>query len=409
MTATLAEQIDRTEVVELTQDLVQIPSQYIEETLAQHDELAEFLANHMEEIGLDTEVLEEVDGYPVVIGTTPGPEDGPTIGVVGHYSTVAIGDENDWEYDPLGGKVDNGRMYGRGTADQKGGIAAVLTACKTLLESDIEREGRLRIILVPGEGCTKMALKPVGEKHPDAVVCDAYLDSDGGPNRVSLVHSGYVWVELETTGTPVHSGALTEDGSVPINPVETLIDVLTELKDGDWMDGEPHSMIGPEYGRYSEDPIVDVNVFNAGAKVNQIPPAARAQIDIRPVPSQTVDGILEILEATLKDLESEVHGLDISYRVLNESKNNREVSEDHWIIENILETCRVLEEPEPELVGSSGGGRPTLSQFGPVMHFGAGGGENAHAPDENIPIDTLERGARMHAVLYEKLFSSSRN
>ncbi len=405
MTASTPITVDRDRVVKLTQDMVRIPSQYVEDELAQHAELAEFLAEHMEEIGLDVTIEEEVEGYPVVVGTTPSDGDGPTIGVVGHYSTVSVGDEDDWSYDPLGGEIDDGRIYGRGSADQKGGIAAVLTACEELLETGEQLNGRLRIILVPGEGCTKMALEPVTENNPEAVDCDLYIDSDGGPSRVSLVSGGYVWIEIETTGDPAHSASLTEDGEVPVNPAETLIEVLYELKDAEWMDGEPHPLLGPEYGRYSEEPIVDVNVLDAGSKVNQIPPTARGQIDIRSVPSQSVDEILEEFESVLADLEEEIHGLKYSYRILNESKNNREVSEDHWVIEDILATCRELDHPEPELVGSSGGGRPSLSTFGPVLHFGAGGGEGAHAPDENIPIEVLERGANLHANLYRRLLT----
>jgi acetylornithine deacetylase/succinyl-diaminopimelate desuccinylase-like protein len=73
-----------------------------------------------------------------------------------------------------------------------------------------------------------------------------------------------------------------------------------------------------------------------------------------------------------------------------------------WVI-----ACRDLGEPEPQLVGSIGGGRGTLADMGPVMHFGAGGGVGAHAPDEYALVDRLVAGARLHAHLYEKVLSST--
>jgi acetylornithine deacetylase/succinyl-diaminopimelate desuccinylase-like protein len=96
----------------------------------------------------------------------------------------------------------------------------------------------------------------------------------------------------------------------------------------------------------------------------------------------------------------------VSFAVLNSSKNPHEIKPDHPMIRSILETCRTLGEPEPELVGSIGGGRGTLADMGPVMHFGAGGGVGAHAPDEYALVDRLVVGARLHTHLYASLLGS---
>lgn len=396
------EMIDRDEIVTLTQKFVQIPSQYIEGELVQHKEFADVAAEYMKSIGLNVEVLEGEPDYPVVVGSTPGGAGGPTIGVIGHYSTVAIGDVSEWTVDPLGGKVVDGRIYGRGSVDQKGGIAAVLIAAKKLMESGSALKGKLRVILVPGEGCTELALEPVVASSPDSLRCDLYLDSDGGPGRISLVHGGWIWLDIIARGRGGHSGALTSQGEVPINPIEKLVGVLNRLKDPSWMTGERHPLFGPEYSRYSRDPIVDINVFRAGSKVNIIPNEARAQIDVRMLPAQTVDGVLKELDAVLDELRAADPDLDVSWEILNKSKNPNEVKPDHPIIGSIKEICRELGEPEPELVGSFGGGRAALAAMGPVLHFGAGGGSGAHAPDEYALIDRLEVGAKLHAGLYAK-------
>ena len=219
------------------------------------------------------------------------------------------------------------------------------------------------------------------------------------------MHGGWIWLELTVSGKGGHSGALTSDGRVPINPIHKLVKVLARLQDVDWLHGERHPLFGPENGRYSRDPIVDINVLRAGSKVNIIPNEARAQIDIRMLPSQTIAGTLGDLDHVLDELRAQDPELQIAYRMLNRSKNPHEVKPDHPIIAAIQETCRELGEPEPVLSGSFGGGRAALADMGPVLHFGAGGGSGAHAPDEYALIDRLVIGSQLHSRLYERLLT----
>lgn len=398
--------IRENDIVTLTQELVRIPSQYIEEELVEHDECADFLAKRLTDLGFDVEVAVGVEGYPVVVASTPEVPGGYTLGVIGHYSTVAIGDRAEWTKDPLGGELIDGKIYGRGSTDQKGGIAAVIMAAKALMDLGVPLKGRVRLLLVPGEGCTELALEPIAKSNPDVLRCDAYLDSDGGPGRISLVHGGWIWIEMLTKGRGGHSGSLTAEGEVPINPVVKMLGVLSRLADGSWMSAERHRLFGPEEnGRYNRDPIVDVNVFRAGSKVNMIPNEARAQIDVRMLPAQTIPTVMGELDAVLDELRAADPELDVSYRILNRSKNPHEVQPDHDVIKAIQATCDVHGQPQPDLVGSFGGGRAALADFGPVMHFGAGGGSGAHAPDEYALVDKLVLGAKLHATLYSKLFT----
>jgi acetylornithine deacetylase/succinyl-diaminopimelate desuccinylase-like protein len=192
---------------------------------------------------------------------------------------------------------------------------------------------------------------------------------------------------------------------VPISPIKKMVKVLYNLQDGTWMEPKPHPLFTPEYGRWTADPLVEVDVFHAGSKVNTIPNEARAQIDIRLLPDQMPDEVLEELDEALDELRAEDPDLDISYRILNQSKNPLEVSPDHWMVQAILETCSDLDQPEPELVGSIGGGRGALAPLGPVLHFGAGGGNGAHAPNEWAPVEAPMLGAKLHAHLYTKVLT----
>lgn len=402
----------REQLIRLTQALVRIPSQYVDGVMAQHDQVTSFLAEHMQSIGLDVSVVEGVPGFPVVVGATPGGADGPVYGIIGHYSTVAIGNPREWSQDPLGGDLVGDRLYGRGASDAKGGIAAVLTATQSLMESGLERKGQLRLLMVPGEGCTETALAPIMQ-DPDgaqALKCDIYIDSDGGPDRLTPLYGGWTWLEFTTRGKGGHAGILTSDGSIPVNPLSQLIDVLSALKKEQWMAAEHHPLFHPSYGeRYSPDPIVDINVVRAGTQVNKIPFEASAQVDLRLLPGQRVKQVLEELNALLDRCRATDPHLDIAYRVIGVSKNERQVPMDHPIVKQIVRTCQEVGEPKPHICGSNWGGRASLAAVAPVIGFGACEYRNAHAPDEYAEVDELIRGARIHAQLYANLLCSEEN
>lgn len=395
-------------ITRLTQEMVRIPSQYMDGKLAEHREIAQYLAGVMQTIGLDVDRVEAVEDYPVVVGATPGGDDGPVYGVICHYSTVGTGSRDDWERDPFGGELVEGCIHGRGSADQKGGIAAVIEAARCIMESGLERKGQLRLLMVPGEGCTELALEPIvaNPTMVEKVRCDTYIDADSGSDSIVRVYGGWIWIELTTEGKGGHAGALTSDGTVPINPVDKMVDVLSYLKSTPWMKAERHPLFGPEAnGRHSPDPIMDIDVFQAGSKVNIIPFHATAQIDIRLLPSQHIPQVLEELEAALDYLRSQDPDLTVSYRIIGRSKNEREVPADHPVITAIKDACREFGLPKPPVTGGNSGGRAALAKLGAVLSFGAGGGSNIHAPNEYAPVELLVTGAKLHARIYNVLLS----
>ena len=129
--------IDGKRVIELTRTLVHIPSDYSEGTLANHQEIARFLVGELKTLGMEVHVVEPTPGYPLVIGRLRGTGGGPVLGMMGHYNTVPVGDRARWTVDPFAAEMRDGRIYGRGAYDQKGGIAALLVATRAIIESRV--------------------------------------------------------------------------------------------------------------------------------------------------------------------------------------------------------------------------------------------------------------------------------
>ncbi|HLC06175.1 MAG TPA: M20/M25/M40 family metallo-hydrolase [Anaerolineales bacterium] len=403
------EHVSEQALVGLTRSLVRIPSQYIDGELVQHREVAAFLAEHMASFGLEVEIAEPVKDYPVVIGTSSSKmsgEDRPIVGIIGHYSTVAAGNLEEWDYDPFGAEVVGDRIYGRGAADQKSGIAVGNIAAASLIRTKEPLRGRLRLIWVPGEGCTEIAVGPIVRDHPDSVRADYYLMTDGDRARIRNVHAGWTWLEFTARGRGGHTGALTADRSVPINPVEKLLTVMMHLRNPAWMGPvERHPLFGPEYGRYSRDPIVDLTVLSAGDKVNMIPNRARGQLDIRLLPSQSLEDLYGKLDRTLGELRQADPDLDVSYRVIHDNDKIEGVPTDHPAVRAIHQACQEMREPIPGFGPHSGGGRTNFAKLGYVIYYGASNGKGTHAPNEYTVVGELVKSGQIYTRLLTKVLT----
>jgi putative selenium metabolism hydrolase len=177
------------DVVALCRDLVRIPSPSGEEGA-----IAAFVAERMEAIGL----VVETDRFGSVLGRRDGGRQGPTLLLDAHLDTVPVPDPAGWTRDPLGGEVAEGRLWGRGAADTKGSLAAMLCAAETL-----ERfAGTLLVSASVGEeDLTTAALGHVLDRHgPDLVVV-------GEPTslRLGVAQKGRAGVVVEALGRSAHS------------------------------------------------------------------------------------------------------------------------------------------------------------------------------------------------------------
>jgi acetylornithine deacetylase/succinyl-diaminopimelate desuccinylase-like protein len=395
--------IDRARVLELTQRLVRIPSEYSEGTLARHAEIARFLAGELKTLGMDVHLVEPTPDYPIVVGRLKGAGGGPVLGMMGHYNTVPAGDRSRWTVDPFGAEIREGRIYGRGASDQKGGIAALLAATRALVESRIPLRGDLVHLYIPGEGAQDHVLPHVADAMPELIKADWYLDTDGGRDIVQVA-AGHIWLKLTATGRSAHPG-----GSTPwVNAAHKLATVLVAMADLDaWMTYEKHPLFTSLGGK----PRVEIGTIEAGKAVNQIPDRAVAQVDIRLNPRQTVEGVMAELDALLARLKKRDPEIDVSVEKL---PGTQVVPYHHWasitpddpLVGTIREVSAARLGRTPGFVGSRGGGRPDLWRIGAKwISWSANVGSNAHAPDEWVDIEGVHQSARIYAEILIRMLA----
>ncbi|HET7343666.1 MAG TPA: M20/M25/M40 family metallo-hydrolase, partial [Methylomirabilota bacterium] len=196
--------IDEGELIALTRDLVRIPSVF---RPGQPDATEAAAAAHVERWlraeGFEVEVHEVAPGRPNVLGVLGDAAAGPTLLLEGHTDVVTEGDAALWTHPPFGGDFADGKIYGRGSADMKSGLAAAMVAAAAIKRSGIALGGRLVVgALVDEEGdmlgVRHLCATPLGRELTAAIICEPEQ------NELCLEQRGVVWARVTARGRMAH-------------------------------------------------------------------------------------------------------------------------------------------------------------------------------------------------------------
>ena len=194
-------------IVDLAQKLVGFrsvnPRYTAEGEPSEEPEIQEFLDGLMRELGLETDSWEVFPSRPNVVGRLRGSGNGRDLAFNGHVDVVPLGDESRWTRDPWGSEIDGGRLYGRGSYDMKGGIAAFIGAIKAIREAGIELGGCVELHSVVDEEGGGAGTRSVVERGdvPEAVIVAEPTDGDVLP-----VEGGLTWLRVTIAGRSAHAG-----------------------------------------------------------------------------------------------------------------------------------------------------------------------------------------------------------
>ncbi len=197
---------DRDYVVELTRDLVKIPSVnpkfQQEPDINRESEVQDLLQARLDGMGFETERWDVFPDRPNVVADLPGNEDNSLI-LCGHVDVVPVGDASAWQRDPFGGEIADGRIWGRGAVDMKGGVAACIAAAHALKTAGISLAGRLSIHTVVDEeagGFGAMDAVRRGKLAKSAIIAE--------PTWGDIVpaEGGLTWARVTIFGKQAHAG-----------------------------------------------------------------------------------------------------------------------------------------------------------------------------------------------------------
>jgi acetylornithine deacetylase/succinyl-diaminopimelate desuccinylase-like protein len=196
---------------------------------------AKFLAGHLKEIGLDKVTLHETEGHPIITAKKVVDPDLPTVLIYGHYDVQPPDPEELWETPPFEPTVKNGRVYARGSSDDKGQSFTHVKAVASYLQTGTKLPVNVTFILEGEEEIGSPNLIPFIEENKELLSCDMVLISDTamfGEDQPSITYGlrGLAYMEVHVTGPnrDLHSGVF---GGAVDNPANVLADIISKLKD----------------------------------------------------------------------------------------------------------------------------------------------------------------------------------
>ena len=370
--------------VELLQQLVRIPSVNPDNPPGTDKigeaGLAEFLKGWLAALGAEV-VLEEIKpGRPNLIARF-APRDGrPRILLGPHLDTVGVGSMT---IDPFGGVIGDGRIWGRGTSDTKGPMAAMLWGLKENLASLEKLPVAVDFVAFMGEESGQWGSKDFAKHHAH----DYSFAIVGEPTSLDIVHTtkGSLWATLKAIGKAAHSSQ-PERGDNAAMKLARALDVLERE-----LSAELATYTHPVLGRST----INVGVLRAGSRPNIVPDLAEAEIDIRITPAlRDAGGALALLEKTIARL-----ALPLEIVKPKENQPMETPAEHPWI--GRIQKARAASKP----VGAPWfSDAAHLSAVGLAsVCMGPGSIDQAHTCDEFIEIAALEEGAAFFADFIRSL------
>jgi succinyl-diaminopimelate desuccinylase len=233
----------------------------------------EHLAHLLTGAGFQCETVPLQEGRPNLVARIGGAENKPPIAFTGHIDTVPLGAQS-WTVAPHGGEVKDGRLWGRGASDMKGGVAAFVVAA---LKHAERLEGTPGVVLyltageeTGSEGALSLARRELRGQAGALVVAEPTT------NRPLCGHKGALWLKATTRGVTAH-GSMPDKG---VNAVYAAARAVSKLESFNFNVAR-HPIMGA--------PTLNVGTLHGGQNVNSVPDRAEIGIDIRTIPGMHHD------------------------------------------------------------------------------------------------------------------------
>ncbi len=403
---TLAKHLDRVALLQMLQTLVRIPSVTGEEDTAQ-EEMIRILRDLNGVVDAWRPDIGELKGqahFPGariltprlnVVATFPGPGPGPTVVLNGHIDTVTAGDEQRWTHPPFGGEVADGKLYGRGASDMKGGLVAILGALGAIRKAGCRLRGSLCVQSVIGEedgGLGTFAALARGYRGDGAIVCE--------PTQLEVVpaHAGVTLFRITVTGRAAH-GAVRQEGVSAFHkflPIHEALLSLERRRNG--------ALRHPLYEGIGLPWPLSIGIVTAGTWPSIVPETliAEGRIGIA-IGERVLDARRQVEEAIGQVADRDPWLSQHSPRVewIGGTWEPTETPRDHPLVRALSEAVAEAT-ARPALVRGAIYGsdlRLFTNHFGiPGTHFGPGDIRQAHFTDEYVAIAEVEAASLALAV-----------
>ncbi len=411
----------RDELVSLTQQLIRIPT--INPPGDAYEACAHFLGERLAARGFQVDYVRahgapgDSDAHPRVnvVARRPGSGQGPCVHFNGHIDVVEVG--SGWTVDPFAGVVKAGRVYGRGSCDMKGGIAASVIACEALIESGIDLPGAIEISGTVDEesggfsGVGHLCRQGYFSRpRVDHVIIPEPL----GVDRVCLGHRGVWWAEVQTHGRIAH-GSMPFLGDSAISHMVAFLHLLdTQLQPRlqTRRTAEPVEPPGARLstlninGIHGGHPEQRYRLNDLGEPVGDLPTpvvahACTAVLDRRFIAEESLEAVKQEIIDMLDELVRTRPGFAYSIQEIMSFVPSATPRDAPVVLATAKAIARVLGR-EPQFIASPGTyDQKHIQRTGQLrdcIAYGPGILDLAHQPDEYVGIDELVQSAQVMAL-----------
>jgi len=334
-------------------------------------EIARIIAGTLDALGLEIETPEPEPGRVSVLGTMRGAGGGKALMLNAHIDTVGV----EGMSDPFSGTMENGRVYGRGSFDMKGAMAACLGAVKALVDGGVRLAGDVVVAGVADEEYSSIGTSDViGRCRVDGAIV-----TEPTHLGLCLAHKGYVWLKVTTEGRAAHGSRFEEgvDANLRMGRVLSQLERLEEKL----RTGPPHPLVGP--------PSLHAALLRGGTGVSTYAASSELHIERRTVPGETPDRVLQEIQEILGGLQA----ADESFRATVESYFARdpfEVGPDAEIVRAVERGAqRVLGRVPPHMGDTPWMDAALLAAAGIETVVIGPAGAGAHAAEEWVDLDSV--------------------
>ncbi len=331
--------------------------------------IAEAIAIELRRLGLDVSVEEVIPGRPNVIAVLEGRSPGRSLMFCGHTDTVGVAGMTD----PFSPVERDGRLYGRGAQDMKGGVAAMIAAAGELAARGLPA-GRLIVAAVVDEEHSSIGA--------DALVknwsADAAIVTEPTDLEIAIGHKGFAWVEVEVTGKAAH-GSRPKDGEDAILRMGRVLAQL-ELLDRQLQLRPPHALVGTG--------SLHASFVSGGHELSSYPDRATLQMERRTLPGEPESTALTEVQSILDAIGQ----ADSTFRARATHMFSRPayaVAREHPL-PNALSEAVIQIGKKPSITGASfWTDAAVLGHAGiPSILFGPGGA-GLHSIEEYVKVDDV--------------------
>ena len=367
------------------------------------------IQNQMERLDLGgATIAAKEPNRPNVIYRLKGARSGPTLMLSGHSDTKPVGDRSQWKTEPLDPVIRDGKLFGLGSTDMKGAVAAMIFAVAAVKQCDVKLAGDLLLVINADEersmtfGSEYLSTE-YGLKADIALLGEPSAIDGPEFEYLHLLSRGLSCFKIKVNGTQMHSSL--SDRLASVNANVKMAEVLTRLNRELRLTFHPHPLCAA--------PTVNLGVkFEGGVGYGVVPGMAEIQSDLRILPGMTRAQVQTDVQDCLDRIAQADPSVHLSFHFEKPPLDwfePTEVDSAHPLVGVLVETAFEVLGRRPKLSAFPGAtdakNYQNLARIPTIPSFGPGWLPLAHAPNECVGVQSVIDAAKIYACAARRFLS----